>query len=142
MAERTMTREEMLAYLAEPHVATLVTLNKDESPDVARIWYEYRDDKVYVVAEASSVEVKNTGNDQRVAIYVANDVSPAKYVLVYGYGRVTTDNVETTTYDIYNRYQGKRRGPGNARERLAETSMVAIVVEPTKVVSWISDEDH
>ncbi len=141
MAERTMTTPETESYLAEPHVATVVTLNVDGSPHVAPVWYAYVEGRFYVTTGGSSVKVRNVGRDPRVALCIANDTSPARYVLVDGTAHVTGDDVERVTREVYIRYQSQERGSRNAEEDLASGDTVLLIVEPSKVISWVSGID-
>ena len=136
-----MTGPEMESYLAEPHIATMVTLNGDGSPHVAPVWYAYAEGRFYVTTGDSSVKVRNVGRDPRVAVCIANDTSPAMYVLVDGTASVTGQDVDRVTREMYVRYQGQDRGSKNAEEDLSSGDTVVLIVEPSRVVSWVSGID-
>ena len=137
-----MTPEESRAYLEESHVANLVTLNADGSPHVAPVWYLHREGSLYISAGASAVKVRNLRRDARVAVSIANTSSPAMYVLVEGRAIVTTDAAEDMRVEMYVRYQGRDRGIASARERQEDGPSVVIRIEPSKVISWVSDADE
>ena len=135
----TQISSDIQAYLDERHIATIVTLNSDGSPHVAPVWYEYRDGQVLIITGASSVKVRNIQHDPRVSVCIANDTSPARYVLVEGSARISTAGVEQATYDMYIRYEGQERGSKSAKASLDNGESVVIFVEPNKIVNWVSD---
>ena len=138
MPERAMTAQETEAYLDETHVANLVTLNPDGSPHVAPIWYVHRQGRLHISAGASAVKVRNIRRDARVAVSIANDSSPATYVLVEGRASVTSDGAEELLVEMYVRYQGEERGTLGAQKTREAGPSVAIHVEPSKIVTWVS----
>ena len=75
------------------------------------------------------------------AVCIANDTSPAMYVLVDGTARVTRQDVDRVTHEMYVRYQGQERGSKNAEEDLASGDTVVLIVEPSRLVSWVSGTD-
>ena len=105
------------------------------------MWYAYGDDRFYVTTGDSSIKVRNIGRDPRVAVCIANDTSPAMYVLVDGTARVTRQDVDRVTHEMYIRYQGQERGSKNAEEDLASGDTVVLIVEPSRVASWVSGID-
>lgn len=141
MPERTMTAQETEAYLDETHVANLVTLNPDGSPHVAPVWYVHRQGRLHISAGASAVKVRNIRRDARVAVSIANDSSPATYVLVEGQARVTSDDAAELLVEMYVRYQGEERGTLSAQKTAVAGPSVAVHIEPSKIITWVSDPD-
>ena len=136
-----MTAQEAEAYLDETHVANLVTLNPDGSPHVAPVWYLHRQGRLHISAGASAVKVRNIRRDARVAVSIANDSSPATYVLVEGRARVSADAAAALLVEMYVRYQGEERGTLSAQKPLEAGPSVAIHVEPSKIITWVSGAD-
>ena len=141
MLERAMSAPETQAFLDETHVANLVTLNPDGSPHVAPVWYLHRQGRLHISAGASAVKVRNIRRDARVAVSIANDSSPASYVLVEGRARVTCDDAEALLVDMYVRYQGEERGTLSAQKTREAGPSVSIHIEPSKIITWVSDDD-
>ena len=138
MPERTMSAQETHAYLEETHVANLVTLNPDGSPHVAPLWYVHRQGRLHISAGASAVKVRNIHRDARVSVSIANDSSPAAYVLFEGRARVTSDGAAELLVDMYVRYQGEERGTISAQKTQEAGPSVAIHIEPSKIITWVS----
>ena len=142
MVERAMTSAEVLEFVEDPHVATMVTLTEDGSPHAAPAWYRFYNDTIYIVTEESSVEVENLRRDPRLAVCIANDSSPAKYVVMEADAQVTTEYAREWTYEMYHRYQGEERGARSAEDRLSRLQMLVIVARPRKTMSWVSESGH
>ena len=142
MADRTMTPEEMEAFLDQPHIAHLATLRRDGSPHLAPLWYQYTRGKVYILTGESYVKTRNIQRDSRVALSIATADEPYEYVLIEGRAEVTTGDLESVVPSICIRYWGQERGARFARELLYEGDNVLIVVFPTKVVTWAYGGDH
>ncbi len=141
MLERTMTAQETQAFLDETHVANLVTLNPDGSPHVAPVWYVHRQGRLHISAGASAVKVRNIRRDARVSVSIANDSSPAAYVLFEGRASVTSDDAVELLVEMYVRYQGKERGTISAQKTREAGPSVAIDIEPSKIITWVSGAD-
>ena len=141
MPERTMTRQEMEEYLKETHIANLATVKPDGSPHLAPVWYEYDGERLYMITSDSTAKARNINRDSRVVASIAVPGEPYKYVLIQGNAEVTTNDVEMTTLSICTRYRGRERGVSFARELLEAGDAVVIVVRPTRIITWVDEED-
>ena len=130
-----MTLAETAAFLDVAHVVDLVTLRRDGAPHVAPVWYQHVGGRVLVMAEASSVKVRNIRRDPRVAISAATQSEPYAYVLVEGTAEVWTEGVEGPVLEISVRYRGAERGGRFARELLEDGGMAVIEVTPHRVIT-------
>ena len=135
-----LSTDALEAFLAEPHVADLVTLREDGSPHVAPVWYAYEGGRFLVFTGTSAVKVRNIRNDPRVAVSVATDDGPYRYVLLEGMATLIDRDLEGVTERICVRYRGPDRGMAYARELLAAGGNVVIEVVPERVRSWADDE--
>lgn len=134
-----MTSAETAAFLDGAHVADLVTLRDDGAPHVAPVWYQYVGGRVLVMAEASSVKVRNIRRDPRVAISVATQSEPYEYVVVEGTAEVRTEDVEGPVREISVRYRGAERGGRFARGLIEDGGMAVIEVTPRRVLTHRDD---
>ena len=85
--------------------------------------------------------MRNIRRDARVAVSIANDSSPATYVLVEGQARVTSDDAAELLVEMYVRYQGEERGTLSAQKTAVAGPSVAVHIEPSKIITWVSDPD-
>ena len=134
--------DEIQSYLEERHVANLVTLNADGSPHTAPVWYRSENGGLTIIADSSAVKSRNISRDSRVAVSIANDTDPAKYVLIEGTATISDDDVEGVRTDMYRRYQGNERGERTARESFTPGRSIIIHVEPSKTIYWNSEDEN
>ena len=90
MADRTMTIDEMEQFLGGTCLANLATLKRDGSPQVAPVWYEYRDGKFFVSTAGFAAKARNVRRDPRVSVSINSPGEPFAYVLVHGRAKLTT----------------------------------------------------
>lgn len=136
MADRVMTPEEIQNLLDGAHLATLATVRKDGSPQVAPVWYEHKDGKLFITTNERAVKVHNIRRDPRVSVSIATSDQPYSYVLFYGEAEATTRNREAVLTSICIRYKGEEEGRAFAQEILGYDGGVIIEISPSRVISW------
>ncbi len=137
MAE--LSRQEINDYLNESHVANLVTVRSDGRPHVAPVWFLREEGCVWVIAGGTAVKVRNIQRSPSVALSVAADSRPYRYVILEGDAEVTEDNLEEMVKRICVRYDGPERGAEFAEELLSSGGTVLIQIRVTKTMSWVDD---
>ena len=137
MAE--LSRQEINDYLNESHVANLVTVRSDGRPHVAPVWFLREEGCVWVIAGGTAVKVRNIRRSPSVALSVAADSRPYRYVILEGDAEVTEDNLEEMVKRICVRYDGPERGAEFAEELLSSGGTVLIQIRVTKTMSWVDD---
>jgi PPOX class probable F420-dependent enzyme len=74
-------------------LATMVTLNRDGSPQVTIVWVGLDGDEIISAHLGMHQKVRNVQRDPRVALSIAtdkvNDIGLTEYLVVYGHARVT-----------------------------------------------------
>ena len=131
-----MTPEQIEAYLSKPHIADLATVRPDGSPHVAPVWFLYEDGVVKVLAETSSVKVKNLKNEPRVSVSIATDQQPYEYVIVNGVAEVSGGDISDILRRISVHYQGPEEGERYAEKTLRELVLCLITIRPSKLIGW------
>ena len=86
MAE--LGRQQIEAYLGEPHVANLTTVRPGGRPHVAPVWFLWEAGRVYVIAGNTAVKVRNVRANPAVALSIAADARPYQYVILEGQAQV------------------------------------------------------
>ena len=138
MAE--LGRQQIEAYLGEPHVANLTTVRPGGRPHVAPVWFLWEAGRVYMIAGNTAVKVRNVRANPAVALSVAADARPYQYVILEGQAQVREDNLEEMVNRICVRYDGPERGAEFAQELLSSGGTVLLEVEVNKTLSWQEDE--
>ena len=83
-----LTKQEIAAYLAEAHVAHLVTVRSNGRPQVAPVWFLEDKGKAFVMADDHALKVRNVRRNPAVTLSIATDQRPLQYVVLNGDGRV------------------------------------------------------
>jgi PPOX class probable F420-dependent enzyme len=108
--------DEMLAFLAERHLATLTTLRADGSPHVVPVGFSYDggDGVVRIITFASSVKARNAARGTRAAV---SQVDGARWATLEGVARMATD--EPSVARAVAGYAARYRQPGERADRVA-----------------------
>ncbi len=134
-----LSLQEIANFLDVFHIAHVVTVRPDGRPHVAQVWFLEEDGRAFVMADGNAVKVRNIRRDPAVALSVATDQRPLKYVVLHGEAQVTSSNMEKMVERICVRYDGPERGVAYARELLAEGRMCLIEVRVTRAIGWKDD---
>lgn len=135
-----LTNLEIEDYLAEPHVAHLVTARPDGPPHVAPVWFLWEGGRALVMTSGNSVKARNIRRSPAVALSIATDQRPFKYVVLKGEGKVTQHNLARAVERICVRYDGPAQGAAYARELLAAGNIVLIDIQVERVIGWKDEE--
>ncbi|MBM3943384.1 MAG: PPOX class F420-dependent oxidoreductase [SAR202 cluster bacterium] len=122
-----MTRQEIEAFMAEPHVGHLTTLRPDGQPHVTPVWFLWKDNHVLVMTGADSLKARHIARNPAVALSIAAGQQPYRYVVVEGLASLTWDNLLDTVRDLCIRYNGPERGTASAVELMADRDTVLII---------------
>ena len=126
-------------FLREPHLADLVTLMPDGSPHVAPVWYDFDGESYTVLAEPTTVKVRNILADPRVAMSIASRQTPYSYVLVQGTAEVTEGDTDPLLFELAYRYMGKTEGHEYAVETQKNETFVFVTVTAKKTITFFDD---
>ena len=107
---------EIRAFLEQPWVATVATLDADGTPRQAVVWFRLDpDDTILLNSLAGRRWPSNLLRDGRAAIAVTNPDDPFSWVGINGSVRAVVDNVEVARDDIValaHRYHDNSPEPG------------------------------
>jgi PPOX class probable F420-dependent enzyme len=113
---------EMLAFLAERHLATLTTLRGDGSPHVVPVGFSYDSDAgvVRVITFASSVKARNAARNCRAAVA---QIDGRRWATLEGLARLV-DDAPSIALAVAG-YAARYRQPSQRADRVA----IEIVVD-------------
>jgi hypothetical protein len=135
-----LSQQEIEDYLAEPHVAHLVTVRPNGRPHVAPVWFIWEGGRATVMTGGTSVKVRNIRRSSPVILSIATDQRPFKYVLLEGEGRVTQEDLARVVGRICVRYDGPAQGAAYAQELLAAGNIVLVDIRVERVIGWKDDD--
>ncbi len=115
--------EAQIALLKEPHIAQLVTLMKDGSPQVSPVWVDTDGTHVLINTAQGRLKTRNIERDPRVAVAVYDPANAYERVVNIR-GRViemTTEGAVAHIDSLAKKYMGADRYPGHTD---AETRVI------------------
>jgi PPOX class probable F420-dependent enzyme len=133
----SMTEEELDAFLHEPHLARLSTINPDGTPHTMPIWYEWRDGAIWMSTQSIQRKVKNMQRDPRVTVLIDKDGFPYKGVMIYGEASLDFEDAVNKRISIFERYFGDHaRAVAYAQELAKKWEPVMVRITPTRMISF------
>ncbi len=136
----SLSQQEIDEYLREVHVAHMVTVRPDGRPHVAPVWFMEEEGRAFVMADAGAVKVKNLRQNPQVALSIATDQRPFKYVVLQGEAETTKQDLPEIVERICTRYEGPERGRVFAEEMLAGDRLVLLEIRVARVSNWKDDD--
>ncbi len=111
--------DEQVQLLKEPHIAQLVTVMGDGSPQISPVWIDTDGENVLVNSEDGRVKTANIRRDPRVAVGVYDAANPYTRVLnirgqVVG---ISPEGAREHIDDLSEKYNGVRPYPNHNPER-------------------------
>lgn len=108
--------DEVLAFLAERHLATLTTLRPDGTPHVAPVGFTYEPETMLarIITFRPARRVANIGRGARVALC---QVDGARWLTLEGEATVTDDKARVA--EAVRRYATRYRQPSEREDRVA-----------------------
>lgn len=98
------------AALSAGHLAHLVTLNADGSPQISIVWVGVDGDEVVLAHMGAGQKVRNLRRDPRVSLSMAtggtNDIGLDNYLVVHGRARVTEGGAPELLQQLAHVYMG------------------------------------
>ena len=136
-----MTNQELNKFLSETHVAVISTVDTDNRPRSAPIWYGWKDGAAYLFTGRRTLKWRNIQNNPNVSLCVDWRDPPYRSAIIKG----TAEEVEVGMYDLVLsmsvRYYGEEKGRAFAEGyRDNNENVVAFRVTPENITSFESDE--
>jgi PPOX class probable F420-dependent enzyme len=78
-------------FLQRPLMATVATTNRDGSPQVSFVWYEWDGEAFKVSSRVNRQKVRNLRRDSRCAIAVIDPNDPRRWVIARGRAEVSEE---------------------------------------------------
>lgn len=139
-----MSASELDAFLRAGRVCTLVSLGPDGLPDPLPMWYVVDEaGRIVMRTYAKSQKVRNIEREPRVAALVEDGEHYAELrgAQLTGMVRLShdADLIVSVWTGLMRKYEGFDEAAAAAFEAIARSkaaSQVALILEPSKVVSW------
>ena len=144
-----MTPEEIQAFLAGGHTLQVATNGPDGRPHLAPMWYVLDDGKVVFRSFTKSQKIVNLHRDPGLTVLAERGLAYAELqgVMIRGTGRLIDD--PSYVLEIYGRLAAKYPMVGDQPVELDPGALeaafgrhaaknTAVVVEPERIVTWLS----
>lgn len=130
-----MTPEEVDAFLAEPRMAHLATVDADGRARARPVWYLWRDWSLWMTTRR---RIRHTGRDLEtnpwVAVSIASEDRPYRAVVIHGRPEVLPKDSELLAA-VATRY-GREQGLRFVDEAMAQDDRVLLRIVPEELISW------
>jgi PPOX class probable F420-dependent enzyme len=130
-----VTPEEIDAFLAEPHLGHVATVDDKTRPRVRPVWYLWRDGGFWLTTR----QFRHTGRDlatqPRVAISVASEGRPYKAVIVHGTPEILPKDRDIL-FAISTRYGEEQGRRWTDEEAMLQSDRIVMRLVPEQLYAW------
>ena len=136
-----MSDQELQKFLSETQVAVISTVDADNHPRSAPIWYEWEDGAAYLFTGRRTLKWRNIERNPHVSLCLDLREVPYRSAIVEG----IAEEVDRPLYDLVlsmsTRYYGEEKGRAFAEGYREDSPDVVIFrITPERIASFESDE--
>ncbi len=135
-----MSAEEVAVFLAEPHIATMCTVNWDGSIHAVAMWYGFYDGKLAMQTKAKSQKARNVIRDPRMTCLVAagERYEELRGVELVGRAALLDDPAQlfAVGVSVFDRYVAPYTDEARGAVETMLRKRVAFVLNVERTVSW------
>ena len=131
----TMTPEEIDAFLAEPHLGHLATVDGKGHPRVRPVWYLWRDGGFWLTTRQTRHTGRDLASQPRVAISVASEGRPYKAVIVHGTPEILPKDRDILL-SISTRYGEEQGRRWTDEEAMRQSDRIVMRLVPEQIYAW------
>ena len=127
---RDLTANER-AFLEEPFVGVVTTLQRDGAPQSTVVWVDVDDDGVSIYTAYGRVKPRNLARDPRISLVVVDPEDPYHWFKLAGTATLVDDGADAQIDRLSKKYTGRdvyaSRQPGEQR--------VSVRITPDRILS-------
>ena len=131
-----LSKQETDDLLREPIISFVTTLRADGAPHMTPVWHLVDGDEVVVAVGRNTVKARNVRRNPNVALCVAANESPQRWLLLNGAARVSEDGVEELVRAVSYHYLGAEEGAPYVEDILSKLDFVLLRITPTEVMAF------
>lgn len=137
-ASRSMTRDEIDAFLAMPRHALVSVEASDGALLLSPVWYAYEGGRLYASCSANSARVRALRRNPRIAICVDAGHPDARFVSLYGHAVILEGDdpeLEALRWRITRRYCASDDEARRNLEGDPQSACATIMLDPERIVA-------
>ena len=132
-----MNEQEIMAYLAAPHIAVVATVHRNGAPHLTPNWYRYDGKVLTLITRTDRLKYFNLQRDPRISVCIYNPPVASNYVVISGTATCSDQDIWDEARRIIERY----RAPDEVDDYLARWKTeprVLITVTPERIATRAS----
>ena len=122
--------------LREPIISIITTLRQDGSPHMTPVWHMVEGDEIVVAVDKRTLKARNVKRNPSVALCVAADESPQRWILVNGAARLSEDGALEFVRAVAAHYLGDERAVPYVEEIFDKRQFTLLRITPTSIVAF------
>jgi len=131
----------LTAFLAEPNLARVATIDEHGEPHVVPVWYAWDGGRVLIGTDAADHKVDNLRRSGRASVEIDSDLRRKRGILVRGDATLVDGEAGRGLYLRASELQVRRYQPDKPAAEIAARmasrgTPVVIAIEPRSIVSW------
>lgn len=131
VAQAPKLTDEERAFLENPFVGVVTTLQRDGAPQSTVVWVDVDDEGISINTAHGRVKPRNLEHDPRLSLVVVDPQDPYRWFKVLGTGRLVDEGADEQIDRLSKKYTGRdvyaSRQPGEQR--------VTVRIDPTRTLS-------
>lgn len=119
------------AFLENPYVGVVTTLNRDGTPQPTVVWVDVDDEGVSFNTAYGRVKPGNLAREPRLALVVVDPGDPYRWVKINGTGTLVDEGADEQIDRLSAKYTGNPVYPN----RTPDEQRVTVRITPTRILS-------
>ena len=121
-------------FLEQPLLAKLVTLNKDGSPQITFMWYEYDSDGLFLFSTTKQrLKAKNLYRDSRISVAIDDPLNMWRGVIARGTATIDESGAIDLVGSLTSRYSGPDKVEAS-KKRASGEDRIVVKMTPIRVM--------
>ena len=127
---------EINKILRGPHLSIISTIRPDGTPHMTPVWHLVTGEQIIVSAESTSIKVRNVRHNPNVALCLALNETPQRWLQVNGTASVDNEGVAEMVYALSKHYLGVEEGSTYAKDILERLVFVLLTITPGTILGF------
>ena len=127
---------EINKILRGPHLSIISTIRPDGTPHMTPVWHLVTGEQIIVAVESISIKARNVRHNPNVALCLALNETPQRWLQVNGTASVDNEGVAEMVCAITKHYLGAEEGLTYAKDVLERLEFVLLTITPGTILGF------